>query len=395
MLEVACERQIACGVSVANQALTLDDCMKGCDDAAAVVEAAPLAVREASLSACRDALQNASCTTLANRRMQPVAQCADLYVGTRGPGEACTENGIHDECVDTYECVSVGGSLCGTCQPKPPKCVEGGCGYGKFCDDVGRCENQAQLGDACELPTLTNLWDRTCVDGAFCGDGARCVAAIDPGQTCGPLVAPYECKPGYMTQSSCIDGRCQLARQQGEACGSYEDCAAPLFCDAGTCQPRGVVGSFCSDWVGACQDGLDCVSGKCALHVDPETLPPTPRGLLHAGARCDGAGAGICPLGQTCACDDGGCAEMHCADALPLGASCKAKGTDQGVKEDPFDPTRCASGGYCDILSSWTCVAPQLPGGPCDFQELTQTMQCTTLLCQDHVCKGLDDPTCR
>jgi hypothetical protein len=389
MLQVACQRQVDCGAIVVNQASTVDDCMKGCDDGAAVVANASIALRSDAVQACSDAIAQASCTTLANKRLQPVAACADLYVGTLGAGQPCTANTVHDECADGYACTPTGGTdaRCGTCQPHPPKitCHEGECGAGQFCD-FGTCLPQAQLGAACQLLGGDNLWDHSCVDGAACGLEGKCVASIAAGGSCDEIGQPYVCQDSL----ACIDNSCVAQHGEGESCSTYSDCAVGLACSDSVCRARAGTGGACTDWAGACVDGDDCVNGTCQVHV--EVAPPLAT-ILRAGALCGASVGGICPLGTACLCDAVGCAQMHCATPLPLGASCKPAGDGMVTKEDPFNPFRCGEG-MCDFVGNMTCVQPQLPGGACDYEDLSQTFECSTLLCEHKVCLDLADAMC-
>ncbi len=400
LLHTACARQLECGAVVVSQATDLDACADVAT-CAAVLDAAEAAgghIRVDNVATCRTAVEAASCQSLANTKMAEAAPaCAAVLEGPGALGDECHGGLLNGGCQAGLVCDQADGSCPSTCQPAEAiACVGLDCPDGQFCN-FGECKPRAAAGAPCELGSLDEPWDRPCVD------GYRCVLADSGATSCEPELAAgsecvysnaWECVDGF----ACIDGTCAAARAAGEECSTYSECAPGLMCDytatPAVCATPAAAGQPCSDGVGACAAGLACEGGICA---EPTPEPPPPqRPLLAPGASC-GEG-GICPLGQSCRCDDAvTCSAMHCAAGPALGESCAPVmiTTPQGsfTAEDAFNPYACREG-LCDLWGGYRCVEPHAPGDECSYAAPTLTLECVTLVCRDHACVGFADLFC-
>jgi hypothetical protein len=227
-----------------------------------------------------------------------------------------------------------------------PECMVGlGCVTEGACP--GRCERRPGPGEPCDDV-------RWCAAGSFCHEGS-CRERPRVGDACSGDV----CFVG-----PCIDGRCSLGRELGEACD--DDCRLPFRCSAE---------GFCEEWYGT-EEGDPCtLEDECRypLVCVQQATPAEPgyerlcRRGVAVGASCDalvpcapGArcerrvcreivapdeacdAARVCPLGFRCesgscvplpaageSCDDrclfGGCRDRVCRDFYPAaGEPCAA-----------------------------------------------------------------------
>jgi hypothetical protein len=103
-----------------------------------------------------------------------------------------------------------------------------------------------------------------------------------------------------------------------------------------------------------CVGGGDCLStGSCtsyqccagACQTPPVTVPP--------GGICPGSGPSVCAPGTTCVVDSSG--NSTCRAPVGVGGSCSVSAV-------------CASGLYCDLLTTQTCKPLVATGGRCDPQ---------------------------
>lgn len=262
-------------------------------------------------------------------------------------------------------------------------CVDGKCREpfiqeGKSCLEVGsvcvsgticagsetdkRCVKPMQLGGACGQDPF---W--VCQDGLECAEGKCRKPEVEEGQSC--LAAGSVCTSSLICAGSendkrcvkpmplggacgqdpfwvcephlkCVEGKCRVPEiQEGESClASGSVCAPGLKC-AGSesneicVQPMGPNSACGQDPFWVCQDGLDCIEGKCQ----------TPK--LHEGESCLATGS-VCASDLKCAGTD---ADMRCVKPMPLGGACG---------QDPFwvcqDGLQCAEG---------KCQKPVIPEG--------------------------------
>jgi hypothetical protein len=350
------------------------------------------------VATCRAAVESASCESLANTQLTGADEaCANMIEGEGAQDEPCRGGLLNGGCRAGLACDLSDGTCPGTCQPEDSlMCVGLDCAEGEYCY-TGECKPRAAAGAPCDLSSLEEPWERTCVDGHRCvldgGGATTCVPSLAAGAPCDSL-NPWECVDG----NACIDGMCQAWRQIGAECATFSECAPPLTCDYGAtppvCAMPGGVGQACGGGVAACGPGLECVSGTCQGRT-PDPLPD-PEPLLPSGASC--SGGGLCPLGETCRCDDAvTCPDMHCVPGPALGESCApVMITDENgtfTVEDGLDPHFCREG-ICDFLGDYRCVDPQPPGGPCPFVQDTLTMACVTLVCRSQQCLGFEDLVC-
>lgn len=391
LMRAACSRQVACGHAVVNNNPgDVDACVaqQQCESASDLLDLPHVALDPDAVQACIAALEAASCGELAAQGLEIDAACQHYIAGTLGEGEACHGGAISD-CAPGLSCVFADGTCPGICQAPAAACTEGSCGPDAFCGSDDVCHPRAALGEACDsaLVGFSNLTDEPCAAGAHC-EGSVCVADLAAGaacwgqsvHACGPDAACVCADPDVCEGDA--DYSCGTPRAVGEACNMAFDCADGLYCDfgqGGLCAPRGGLGAACDDSFGACLHSLTCVDGACA---DDEPVV-SEIALLAAGERCvDG---GSCPLGSTCTCDDGSCADMHCAVAPGLGESCEAQ-----LKAD-FTPFACAEG-LCDVLAGNTCVLPAGVGEPCPIDGIT--LACASLVCIGGACASPEETLC-
>lgn len=183
-------------------------------------------------------------------------------------------------------------------------------------------------------------------------------------------------------------------RPGGTACGRNSDCAS-LACEkkagCGTCTERGAVDAPC-DSVDACNWGLLCNVGKCAVPVKP-------------GDSCDFASDNRCPGGTQCV--EGQCkATGSEGDACGLLASCNAAAgyicsnakcaalavADEGDACSSAAPgSVCGYGLYCSAAGgNPACVARLDLGEPCEASS-----QCAApLSCSSGQCGHQEPDTC-
>ncbi|MFH1807962.1 MAG: hypothetical protein ABIJ09_04415 [Pseudomonadota bacterium] len=209
----------------------------------ALAEAGWLELSAPGLDACSAYLAQVPCE---HHLLDLEGGCRNIWMGTRGQGEACGVSFDSFVCGVGTSC-TVSLSLCGTCDPVADtggSCAgDVRCRYPDLCvDDM--CLGPALPGEVCGNP-------QRCIAGATC-QGGICVARqfVDPGSTCD---AEHRCK----YRSTCLGGTCYRDALLGEVCGSSTHCASGA-CDAvsGLCVALREPGDLCS------VDG-DCLSGDC------------------------------------------------------------------------------------------------------------------------------------
>jgi hypothetical protein len=165
-----------------------------------------------------------------------------VFNGTAQPGEACESvEGLGDSCAVGVECVAE------LCVAIPEPAAEG--------ED---CEFDSDFFTACEVGTV-------CLD--LDGDGQQqplCVVLPDAGDAC--LGAAQYCNTGL----ACVDGTCDLAPGDGEACNIEGGalCGEGLECNFETivCQPLPVGGEACT---GSCAEGFECGNDDRCVALEP------------------------------------------------------------------------------------------------------------------------------
>jgi hypothetical protein len=241
--------------------------------------------------------------------------------------------------------------------------------------------------------------------GAACHAGLQCASGRCSGnfETCGicqetrqagePCEEPKTACPEWLF---CNAGFCgSLGTSQGEHCNAYGggDCRTDLYCQPfndqgldGSCQPRGAIGSACSN-DHPCLDSLYCQSGACAAR-------------LADGESCD---QGVGCLNY---CHDGVCASQR-HDA-PVGADCSFDQCDAGLvcseqsvcvalpfahEGEPCGLAGCALGLICDSFNESSptrglCLAAPKIGEVCVNFECDPLGYCDHETVQWGVCKA-------
>lgn len=169
---------------------------------------------------------------------------------------------------------------------------------------------------------------------------------------CGPVSGPFGSIGGDWKYT------CDKPRQQGEACGTSDGCAAGLYCTEsgtsvlGVCKPRLAAGSACK-LTEDCQSGLVCKSGDVTGDCYYQTCDKNGVCTQGAasGATCDAKGKD-CPASQICAL--GTIGPGTCIAAPKVGDPCD---TNAGIRA-------CGEKLAC-LRPSFTCGQPPGEGQMC------------------------------
>ncbi len=219
-----------------------------------------------------------------------------------------------------------------------------GCDQDGSCDGQGKCSLYAKgtpcQGATCEGDTATGFSSR---QGYVC-DGQGTCASDEPSTPCGDL--------------ACRQGQCL------SACQADADCLDAKYCVGGTCKPRNVAGTACSESRecadGFCVDGVCCQSpcqGPCEACAEQgfagicKPVSGQPRGTQRKA--CDEAPAGRPCEARTCdgvvrtSCagyvgEDVRCHDPSCTDGLARSAEfCDGKGACPDATEARCEPYVC------------------------------------------------------
>ncbi len=218
------------------------------------------------------------------------------------------------------------------------QCQSGVCSSGA--DGCGQCLTTKQAGEDCSGPLDVCVgYTVSCANGVCEPSGKK------EGEAC-ISYGGGDCQSTLFCETpdpQSIDGTCVPRAKSGQACSAQDECAAGLFCKAGSCTgylPDGAacgpddlcassycvngacgipqmglhVGDDCSAAM-VCRDGLECDQGVCI-----------PMKYVPEGAECDLGGAGFCAPDQICdnpSCPLGPCVEpLHCLPAPGEGEPC-------------------------------------------------------------------------
>jgi len=217
---------------------------------------------EQTINECLDYMDNSLCIDTSPER--PRGPCAELFVGTIAVGQGCE---WEFQCAGAAYCARDSGR-CGTCAAK--KTLGQGCNSSEHCEslacDDGVCvtpglegsqcsSDKACLGQRycdkatsrCAAPAPTNYL----AIGADCLGGGECdpiaYATCDAGT--GKCIAPTTSQLGQACSSpaglKCTDdlrcsdaeagGTCVVMSQEGDGCGSDDDCGGFLNCENNEC----------------------------------------------------------------------------------------------------------------------------------------------------------------
>ena len=387
MLQMACDRQVACGYAVLNQGKTVEECLSLQRTATGEVPASlgdgAVILREDRLRACAAAMSAASCQELAAKGVEVDAACVTYWEGTLGEGEAC-QGGVASDCEAGLVCQFEGQTCPGTCVTPEPPCVEGSCQEGDYCNSAARCVPRVQVGQACGATVEGALHESACAAGGYCADEV-CVAQVAAGAACTGSFE-RECEEGYTclcTDEGCSAKACAPQVELGEPCAQASQCADGRFCNFTTneCDDRKDEGEACPESYGACKPGLVCAGGEC---LKPADVPAPEKPLVEAGGDC--TKQGICPLGETCLCELEDCStgKKLCQAGPALGESCEEAATQD------FTPFVCKEG-ICDVLETFQCVTQAPAGSPCTG---VFTFACGSGVCNNGKCASLEETRC-
>lgn len=203
------------------------------------------------------------------QRCETENQCPGVCVPKSGASQPCRNSG---DCASGLFCSERSGTCTplvevnGACDPSAGEfqCVEGSVCKDRKCVAYANIYVAAQ-GDACDVLSR-------CRPGLVCamgGESNKCEPLSAAGAAC-KIAYPSQCAEGYFCSASPAlgkrEGVCEAARQEGSACGSNLECAAPLRCAEGSCRNVAKRGEQCkadSDcW------STNCSKGKCA-EADP------------------------------------------------------------------------------------------------------------------------------
>jgi hypothetical protein len=234
-----------------------------------------IAYDESSAEECRELGE--SCT------LGKPGVCADLWEGTVPTGGTCT---TAVECAGLATCWYDSDSEgTGTCEPmlepgEPCTTADRCAAHGTenaTCIDVNgekQCRVSVPLPDAVEGSRCgawlegDELVQAGCVQGAFCNEEGICTTFFAPGEAC--ELNGIGCGNEAQCWGTCLPIVTRDA--EGEPCGVEDelvgDCNPEwLACVDGVCEPKGdgSQGAICDvhQYFNACDEGLDCRSGRC------------------------------------------------------------------------------------------------------------------------------------
>jgi hypothetical protein len=379
-LEALCARQIACNVSLVNQATDETSCLadaeRSCRPELAAWSqsvAANLATFDASaLAECTRELGEASCRELAAGGRPD--SCATVFVGAAELGEPCYTD---VECVVGTVCANAG--VCpGACSPADPDpaetfdCRVSPCPEGKYCEGA-RCSDLLGQGAECRQQDA-------CGDFYFCGKDTaepdlRCRVKKSRDLPCfsrADCREPLACRVvGSVLQRTCLDPLPEAAQ-----CVDTEECDAGFICaSTGRCEQVRAEGELCAP--GECGPRLYCWERG-------NVVEPT----------CRLASVVAVPQGEACNPDFDRCGlGLYCRATAPdkvgtcelmpvLGESCAD--FTHGLFE------RCRQGVCAPRGDDLVCVPLQGAGDPCETSE-----ECVTRSCVQGNCAALELVSCQ
>jgi|GEM_PF-5719499 len=263
-------------------------------------------------------------------------------------GEPC---GTGVPCASGFACSSAVGGTCQAQGDAGDDCnllVPDSCKSGLVCDALSECRHDPpELGEPCGTGV-------PCASGLACSSaiGGRCQEQGDAGDACNLLV-PDSCKSGLVCDALSV---CRHdPPERGEPCGIGVPCAGALVCSAdiaGTCGDRGGAGDGCSGvGQGSCEAGLVCDFLRVCRHDPPQLDEPCGIGVpCDDGLFCQG-GTQVCKKYKTVG---EGCSAFNlCAEGL----ACDPCFTD-GCNY----PLQCFPNANNGAIDQQTCLALYSPG---------------------------------
>jgi hypothetical protein len=278
----------------------------------------------------------------------------------------------------------------GSCELTPDVCntvfvgltpADGGCLVPEDCDpDAGfcdqydnqcphRCSHWVKLGQACDDPFAPR-----CAPGLGCeypddgGFNRYCIPILQEGQACrsfNACAADLVCEPGDDGGQQCL----KQYNSEGQPCGvtnGFPYCQADLFCHQdiptsgtpppGTCERRGGIGDACFGY-GSCLPSL-----RCSSAIGGGTCLP----FIAQGQPCSNNfyGGGECQDGLYC--------EKKTSRCSPL----PGDGGDCGNLGSEYE---CATGYSCTYdfdTMGYSCVALKSDGEECSYDGQCLSNEC-------------------
>lgn len=254
----------ACGTSCVGSTLTGSLCTNGSCQAQTGVPC-PDNFACATPTACRTACsEDGHCAA--------GYYCANpTCVKKKAQGETCAGNSQceNGRCVDGVCCATASCPTChecalvtGTCTAVTSGDDDDSCTGDNTCNAAGQC--RLKTGKGCSSPA-------ECATG-FCVGGVCCSTACNGGMpscmmnsripnTCGGgtcNTTPIDCTTGYTCNAGVCATSCTCPG--GSPCNNMTQCATGFYCDGAACQDKKADSS-------ACNDPVECESGKCEMNV--------------------------------------------------------------------------------------------------------------------------------
>jgi len=171
-----------------------------------------------ALAACVAAYQQAASDC---QQIPVVGACKKVFIGTRKPGESCTDSG--------YDCsIEQGHSTC---------LITDQGGHTGVCKST----SHGHAGDACLF---------SCTDGDSCG-------GVTSGSADTVLPLCFE-SDGLFCDYGNNGSTCKSIKKTGDPCASSDECGSNGYCDT-TCKRANTEGDSC----GSCRHDLTCTNGTC------------------------------------------------------------------------------------------------------------------------------------
>jgi hypothetical protein len=292
----------------------------------------------------------------------PDVCCSDQCVDVRNDNGHC--GGCATTCATPLSC-SAGACACkGTVCAKGDTCCDSGCA--NLGDDPAHCGScTTRCGDNETCGTVKGVIGCLC-NGAPCPArssccGTSCVDSRSNFANCG--ACGHSCKQGEV----CVAGACTC--NGGPGCVGNQVCCGTSGSGSGGCFDVSTGPDHCGSCeAGPCQQGQECVMGRCVASTDG-CKPQCQDGNQCVNGTCvckgnQADGGAACSGGLTC-CGDSGCVDLrsdpkHCnscgnackPDPLCCDGACMPNNTDHcGACDVKCDTKSCCppcliSGGY-------------------------------------------------
>jgi hypothetical protein len=241
-------------------------------DLLAAIGAGRVIYNGSNVSACFDAIANATCDQTDQDGRLHLPACDAFFQGTLLGGESCL---IDEECI-SGECSGVASG---------EECTTGVC-----IGDTAPVADKSGLGQPC-----SGLED--CLDGLYCDFDLQQCATLKPMDTL--CTQPTECAYGLGCAGSTGARTCTPLPTAGQPCPDFVCRDDGLFCNAsGFCEQIGVAGATCTD-VYQCSTYYPCDFTTNTCKQGPalgESCTPSTNNCFAADTFCDSATYTCAPL---------------------------------------------------------------------------------------------------